>query len=173
MTANRILPRPEFSGEQFVNDDGARISVDVSIVEQPPGLQLGLHRLEIPGAHPYLWRRNQRFAGGRLITLGEDYRVVSLAGHRYRRSGSGGDDARNRAHAFEDATRHAAQRGVVCIAGCGKAHAAGQDLISNKARLDRQHTLKARQQQPRADEQHQREGDLAGHQRPAYQPRAA
>ena len=74
---------------------------------------------------------------------------------------------------FEDAPRHAAQRGVVCIAGCGKAQTASQDLISNKARPDRQHTLKARQQQARADEQHQREGDLAGHQRAAYQPRAA
>src|SRR5882762_2496050 len=74
-----ILVRPEMLRQPLVNNNDARGSLVVAVIEASAANHGNPQGFEISGSHGDVQRRNQGFAGFHLIAFGENHTVIVIA----------------------------------------------------------------------------------------------
>ena len=165
--AERVLARPQLRRERLVHDDDSRLVARVVLVEEPARDERDPHRLEVAASHDADVGVDEGLAGRGRAPLHRDRAPRHHLAQRQRRDAARGAHAGQRREALPELPVGLEHGGGLGVARTAHRELEGQHALRVEAG---RHPLDAREaahEQARADEQDDRERDLAGHEQAA------
>ena len=171
--ADRVAVLPEPPCQRLVEDDDPWRGGVVARGEQAASLERHAERLEVAGRDGHAAGRDDRLARRRSVALGDDDAAAVVPAERQRGREPRGRHAWQRTEPLERAIREGTHRSVVRVTALEQPEPPREDVLGHEPGIDLQQLPEAREEQARADEQHEREAHLRRDERPAERPRMA